>query len=149
SEKEAALCLRPRGKPGPRQREVEAAHPPSHSQGFETVQRAATRGGRRQRQDAHHAPYDVRVHGLRVTSVQMRRLLKAVSRTDAPAAPGEGRFPTAANCAPQSMRRMYPVTVAAAVKYMTASAMSLTMEGRPFGKRLSITSFGAFRWSGV
>jgi hypothetical protein len=44
---------------------------------------------------------------------------------------------------------MYPVTVAASVKYMTPSAMSLTMEGRPFGNRLSITSFGAFQWSGV
>jgi hypothetical protein len=35
------------------------------------------------------------------------------------------------------------------LKYMTASAMSLTMEGRPFGNRLSTTSFGVFRWSGV
>ena len=54
-----------------------------------------------------------------------------------------------ANCAPESMRRMYPVTVAASIKYMTASAMSLTMEGQPFGNRLSITSFGVFRRSGV
>src|SRR5437867_956286 len=32
---------------------------------------------------------------------------------------------------------------------MTASVMSLTDEGRPIGDRLSITSFGVSRWSGV
>jgi hypothetical protein len=41
------------------------------------------------------------------------------------------------------------VTVAAWVKYRTASAMSWTVEGRPIGERLSITSFGVFRCSGV
>src|SRR5207249_4428628 len=40
-------------------------------------------------------------------------------------------------------------TVAASVRYMTASVMSLTDEGRPIGDRLSITSFGVSRWSGV
>ena len=34
------------------------------------------------------------------------------------------------------------MTVSASVKYMTASAMSLTVEGRPIGERLSITSLG-------
>src|SRR5215813_6561149 len=34
-------------------------------------------------------------------------------------------------CAPPSTYRMSPVTVAAAVRYMTASVMSLTVEGRP------------------
>ena len=32
------------------------------------------------------------------------------------------------------------MTVAASVRYMTASAMSLTVEGRPIGAKLSITN---------
>jgi hypothetical protein len=43
---------------------------------------------------------------------------------------------------------MSPVTVAASVRYRTASAMSFTVEGLPIGDRLRITSFGVFRWSG-
>jgi hypothetical protein len=41
------------------------------------------------------------------------------------------------------------VTVAAPVRYMTASVMSLTVETLPIGDRLVITSFGVWRWSGV
>src|SRR6266566_1874708 len=41
-------------------------------------------------------------------------------------------------CAPPSTFRMSPVTVAASVRFMTASVMSLTVEGRPIGDRLSI-----------
>src|SRR2546422_7644811 len=39
------------------------------------------------------------------------------------------------------------VTVTASVRNMTASAISLTVEGRPIGDRLSITSLGVSRRS--
>src|SRR5690349_13660178 len=42
--------------------------------------------------------------------------------------------------APPSTYRMSPVTVAASVRYITASAISLTVDGRPIGERLSISS---------
>src|SRR5262249_42772883 len=51
--------------------------------------------------------------------------------------------------APPSTYRMCPVTVAASVRNRTAFAISWTVEGRPMGDRLSITSFGVFRCSGV
>ena len=41
------------------------------------------------------------------------------------------------------------MTVAASVRYRTASAMSFTVEGRPIGDRPSITSFGVSRCNGV
>src|SRR5947209_3722919 len=44
---------------------------------------------------------------------------------------------------------MSPVTVVASVRYITAPANSLTVEGRPIGDWLSITSFGVLRLSGV
>src|SRR5258708_31157385 len=44
---------------------------------------------------------------------------------------------------------MLPVTVVASVRYMTASVMSLIVDGRPIGDRPSITSLGVFRCIGV
>jgi len=46
------------------------------------------------------------------------------------------------NCDPPATYRTSPVTVCASVRYITASAMSFTVETRPIGERLRITSFG-------